>query len=293
MVRIFSRNFWLRDVRHLMRQESFRAHPFAIIGRGGLWVLYSALGISPEFRLIKGGPRLKVDSQGEHIGSGSAYVMRDWAEPELHYLKLFLSPGDTFIDCGANIGVYSLMAEMLVGEQGRVVAVEPGKDSVRRLRRNLALNHSSIQVVNKALSEQEGVTRLYHSGDGPAAFSLVETAGNGDYEEVETTTLDAVVQQAGLSRVDCIKIDVEGYEPIVLGGGRNVLQHHHPHVIFEINSNGAKRMNIPVSSAWDLLQQFDYCFYRLSKGCLQQLAEYPDYGGNIIAIHKRSALPTT
>jgi FkbM family methyltransferase len=253
--------------------------------RSLLWAAYGAMHVSPKFRLTQGGPWLHVESDRQHIGAGSAFIMRDWAEPELHYLNLLVGPGEVFIDCGANIGVYTLMAANLVGPSGSVIAVEPGEDSVRRLRRNVELNRDvPVTIINKAFSDTEGVSQLYHTGEGPAAFSLVAAGQSRDSECVEMTTLDLTVQELGLDRLDCLKIDVEGFEPLVLRGASQSLRRFRPKVIFEVNSAGAHRSGRPVSEAWDLLKDMGYCFYRMTEGRLESLEEFPKFGGNIVAM---------
>jgi FkbM family methyltransferase len=285
MSRLLSPNFWKKDLRHLLRQEGFRAAPWLILYRAMLWAAYGVLRISPTFRLTKGGPWLHVESDKQHIGAGSAFIMRDWAEPELHYLHLLVGSGDVFVDIGANIGVYSLIASTLVEPDGSVIAIEPGTDSVRRLRHNVELNNNaSIRIVNKALADEDGVTQLYHTGDGPSAFSLVAVDQSSDSEEVEVTTLDHLVRELNLDRLDCLKIDVEGFEPLVLRGAVESIRRFHPKIIFEINSTGAHRSGRPVSEAWELLKDEGYQFYRLDNGKLDSISRFPESGGNVVAM---------
>jgi FkbM family methyltransferase len=73
-----------------------------------------------------------------------------------------LAPGDVFIDVGANIGYYSLLASKLVGEFGLVVAIEPSPTIFNSLKNNLALNRvGNIRLVNMAVSDQLQVLRLF------------------------------------------------------------------------------------------------------------------------------------
>ena len=82
--------------------------------------------------------------------------MRDWAEPELHYLNQLVSERGAFIDCGANIGIYTVRGAGIVGSNGKVISVEPAAVSFQRLKRNIDLNKfAQVALVNKAISDRE------------------------------------------------------------------------------------------------------------------------------------------
>ena len=137
-----------------------------------------------------------------------------------------LEPGDVFIDVGANIGFYSLLASSKVGEHGRVYAFEPSRREFRRLLRNLTLNGANnIVPYSLALSDREdslllAVTRASHTGinrlterkSDDLPTQLV-AAARGD------TLLSHLTTETRLG----IKIDVEGAELLALRGLRSVL----------------------------------------------------------------------
>src|SRR6185312_13136270 len=126
-------------VRYVLSHDAFRANPVKIVGRSLLWLLYCGIGHSPRFTLL-GRVQFKVDPSLRHTGSSSAFILRHWAEPELRNLDKLLPVGGTFIDCGANIGIYTVRAAEIVGPRGRVIAVEPGTASFRRLHATLNVN---------------------------------------------------------------------------------------------------------------------------------------------------------
>jgi FkbM family methyltransferase len=151
-----------------------------------------------------------------------------WRERAIHAaLERLLRPGDVFVDAGANIGVYTLLASRLVGQTGRVVAIEMMPDTAELLRRHVAENGcANVEIVERALNGRAGETvtaRVPTGQHGQASVANMAEA-NRAYEEriVRTTTLDDVTR--GLQRIDILKLDVEGAELMALAGGATTLQ---------------------------------------------------------------------
>ncbi|MCC7271645.1 MAG: FkbM family methyltransferase, partial [Alphaproteobacteria bacterium] len=257
--------------------------------RGALWASCVALGRSPVFTLTAGGERLRVPPD-MRFTSVTAFLLRDWVEPELRALERFVGAGEVLVDVGANIGLYALKGARIVGPTGRVVAVEPGAVASEMLAANLKLNpyFQQVDIVRKALADKVGQATLHHIplGDDPQAFSLLAD-GSADGETVETTTFDAMVADLGLPRVDCVKIDVEGAEGMVLAGARETLRRWRPTVIFEVNCPTLLRRGDPTDVAWNLLAGYGYRFFRLEQGALRPLDRMPEAFGNLIARHER------
>ncbi|WP_342641119.1 FkbM family methyltransferase [Rhodoligotrophos ferricapiens] len=217
--------------------------------------------------------------------SAATFLLRDWIEPELHYLNMFVRPGDVFIDVGANIGLFTLKAAKVAS---KVISVEPGSEAGSQLKANVALNgYSNVTIVPKALADKAGSATLHHVplGDDPQAFSLLsgDTAEAG--ETVETTTLDLLVKDLGLARVDVVKMDVEGAEELVIAGAQETLTRDHPTVIFEANCPTLLERGGRNDGAWNGLAAQGYRFYRLADGRLESLSTMPKEFGNIIARH--------
>lgn len=129
-------------------------------------------------------------------------------------------PGDTVIDVGAYVGMFTVKASDAVGQSGRVIGIEPCPETFKTLRQNSKHCHN-VRLVKKAIMSQTGRGKLYYSKSA-AANSMVTQWGK--YVEVDTITLDELVKSLGLGKVDFIKMDAEGAELDVLKGATGTLK---------------------------------------------------------------------
>lgn len=124
---------------------------------------------------------------------------------------------DVVFDVGANNGIFSCLAGLVVGNKGRVYAFEPLKKYADLIRKNVVLNNlRNVVVIEKALGENKGMARM----DG---ISIVGEGGN-----IPVITLDAFVQENKIEKIDFLKMDVEGFERKVFLGGLNSLRNFKP-----------------------------------------------------------------
>jgi FkbM family methyltransferase len=153
------------------------------------------------------------------------YYFGCW-EPQVEaVIAQCLKPGDTFIDVGANIGYFTLLAASLVGPKGRVVAFEASSATFARLGDNIRRNgmEKIVQAVHAAVADREGVLTL-HLGpeDNSGMASLLRDQG-GTAEQVQAKPLGMLVPEADLAAARLIKIDVEGAEEMVVTGMQPIL----------------------------------------------------------------------
>ena len=148
-----------------------------------------------------------------------------------------LGPGAMFVDVGASVGFFSLLAARLVGPGGVVVAFEPQPDAASSLRRNAQLNgFSMVEVVEAALSSWTGKGAL--AGIGKATAHIVD-GREPEAQSVEVTTLDESL--AGRSEPPVVvKIDVEGRERDVLAGMARLLESYSPILVVETHGTMAE-----------------------------------------------------
>lgn len=135
-----------------------------------------------------------------------------------------LPRGGVFVDIGANCGLFTLFAARAVGSRGRVMAIEPSPEMARRVRFNVETNGmDNVTVVQAAVGAHAGRATLF-GGDHHGLASLCDAVG-GAATTVPMAPLITLVAQAGLDRIDALKIDIEGYEdraliPFVRGAPR-------------------------------------------------------------------------
>lgn len=153
-------------------------------------------------------------------------------ETTTELLKSILKSEDVFIDLGANIGYFSLLAAKIVGKKGCVFSFEPETKNYKYLNINKELNkYNQLITIQKALSNVNGKTNLficpYDTGhhtinqiDGITSYETSEiySPDNINYNQIETITLDDFMSNQKINKVDLIKMDVEGAEMLALAG---------------------------------------------------------------------------
>lgn len=172
-------------------------------------------------------------------------------------LKRLLTAEDTCVDVGAHIGYVALVAAKYAG---RVLAVEPGPTTYRRLQRNLALNPRlapKVVSLSIALADHGGTMTLLDSERQPNRASLAYRPVDAREVRVEVRTLDQVAADH-LDRVSFLKIDVEGAELDVLRGGLTTLRHHRPLVLCELNEDLQATFGRTCHEIIDFFKKLDY-----------------------------------
>jgi FkbM family methyltransferase len=140
-------------------------------------------------------------------------------------LRKYLKPGDIFVDAGANIGFYTVLASDLVSESGKVLAVEMMPNTAIALRQNLTLNNINNTIVyENALSDQSGRqarARVVHGSFGQASIHF--DLNKNKYEEifVITATLEDILRD--LPKIALMKMDLEGAEYQAIKGAGDEL----------------------------------------------------------------------
>jgi FkbM family methyltransferase len=155
---------------------------------------------------------------------------------------------DTFLDIGANVGAYSLLMSRVPGI-AEVHAFEPSPDTFAHLQENVDLNRVNVKVYNLAASDTSSLLRFGIVNTFSGANSVVEGSLHKTFEreiEVQAVPLDDVLDLAG-KRL-CIKIDVEGHEPRVLRGMRNLLQRSESVLQIEDYASDAAEMDRRMAS---------------------------------------------
>lgn len=141
------------------------------------------------------------------------------------FLERRLSPGDVFVDVGANTGYYTLLASRLVGHSGAVIAIEASPSIFQSLESHLLQNEvTNVRTVNVAASNEPGTLAFYHGRPGNRGESSIWPVKGGEREgEVEALPLDTILTPEELLRTRLVKVDVEGAEWLVASGMNSLL----------------------------------------------------------------------
>ncbi len=144
---------------------------------------------------------------------------------ETALLREYLKPGQTFVDVGANIGYYTLLAARAVGPKGRVYAFEPDPANFKLLEKNTAANgyHRNVVMVSKALSNKGGSARLYLNPVNRGDHRIYNPRDGRESVAIETLALDEYLKKWG-PEVHFIKMDIQGAEAAALDGMKGLIR---------------------------------------------------------------------
>ena len=215
---------------------------------------------------------------------------------EFAFLDRILQPGMTVLDVGANEGVYTVFAAKRLGSDGTVWAFEPSQREVSRLRCNLDLNNLNARIFPLALADQSGQAQMNVAGYGHEGLNtlgeFVHQIEVGGKEVVQMNRLDDVLTENALSRLDVIKIDVEGAELRVLQGATATLSRYRPLVLFEASDNTLLQQGASREELLDFLRRQDYILYLFDPySGLPARASTGAYSDNMIAVPAGMSLP--
>lgn len=206
------------------------------------------------------GVKVKLD-YGEFVvvDGYSLWILTCYEEGIVRMLKrVFVNnPELTFIDIGAHIGKYTVLAGRYL-RKGQVLAFEPHPENFEYLVLNVSINRiNNAKLFPLALLNKIGFVKMIiadTSGEHSCKYS--ETKTNSKVINVPAVTLDYVVQRLNLKNVDLIKIDVEGAEIEVLEGAINTLYKFRPHIVMEVWFNNLRQVFI-------ILRRLDYHIVKL------------------------------
>jgi len=174
--------------------------------------------------------------------AASAYYRTFPSQAIAEWMRQSLRPGMTVVDVGAHIGVYSLLAARLVGDEGVVHAVEPQSDLLELVARNAEINGlRNVKLHALALGESDGKVGLLVNPRSRGAFTL--PLERGEDGVVDNATLETFAVRERLGVIDLMKLDAAGGELAILAGGRSLLERgairslicklYHPDVVAE------------------------------------------------------------
>lgn len=181
---------------------------------------------------------------GVNVGD-RGLLLNDFEKRELLFVERFLQLGMTVFDIGANHGLYSVLASKRIGRDGRVYAFEPSTRERARLLRNLKINGcKNVQVIEVAIGQESGGAILHvveGTEVGCNSLRVPDVAQPTVQVKVRIQTLDDFLTQAVVTKIDFMKLDVEGAELSVLKGGERFFSSsQRPVILAEISDKRTK-----------------------------------------------------
>lgn len=211
------------------------------------------------------GEKFVLGSMGGEGGGATTYF--NMMEPEqTKKIAEVLQRGACFIDIGANVGYYTILASRIVGTQGSVIAFEPVLRNLAYLHQHIVINRvQNVRVLTMACSDNFSLGRFLmpktyaegYLGEGESSVDISSSSTT----LVPTITLDTIVEELKLSP-NVIKIDVEGAELKVLRGAEKTLSQWGPTIFLSVHSPELQQ------SCLEYLRRMNYQVNALTKGSI-------------------------
>jgi len=218
-------------------------------------------------------------------------IYDEFERMETGFVSRLLRRDMTVVDAGAHHGLYALLASKRVGWDGRVIAIEPSPRECERLEKHLRLNRcSNTELVRCALGEGPGEADLYlvegfqdwcNSLRPPAVDEPVRTV------RVCVRRLDDMLAELGATKVDFLKLDVEGAELSVLYGAMKLLQREsRPAILAEVQDTRTQPWGYAAREIIQFLIRMDYQWFAIAaKGALLPIScDQETYEANLVAL---------
>ncbi|MBY0313596.1 MAG: FkbM family methyltransferase [Phycisphaerales bacterium] len=211
----------------------------------------------------------------EYLGQ-DIHVYGCYEREACEYVLSRLRPGDTFLDIGGHIGLYTTLAAKAVGPTGRVHTFEPGTKQRALLTRNIEINGLSNVTLNAVCVGGHRGTATFVEGPSRnlGTSHVVEGVAPGSGPAVDMVSVDDYVREKGITSIRGIKIDVEGAEDKVFAGAERTLAEIRPEFIFfECDAVMSVRYGARPEQTLERLRKAGYDVQALVRGRVTPLAD--------------------
>ncbi|MBA3665927.1 MAG: FkbM family methyltransferase [Bacteroidetes bacterium] len=192
---------------------------------------------------------------------------------EIDLLKKLILPGFHVLDIGANIGFYAEVISEIAGATGRVYCFEPDQQNFSYLKKNTAA-FNNISLFNNAVSDLKGSLKVYKSKLLNVDHRTYPVSNYDSIEEIEAVTIDDLIQQNKIEKVDFIKIDIQGYELSAFKGMQQLLKSAKDlQIIAEYWPHGFKRAGTSGLEFFEFFERMGYKFFLIENGELTPLGK--------------------
>ena len=227
----------------------------------------------PHDLLCQLGPaRIVVNSQS---ALAAGLYTKSFEESERALLEKMTAPGGVVVDIGANVGLYSVLLSQWVGRTGLVYAFEPYGPVFKYLTGNLLLNGlPQARAIASAVTDVDGTVDFWVYDEGLDAYNSLgakcrpaEGLSATRSVRVPATTLDSFFANAGVERLDVMKIDVEGAEERVIRGALGTIRRNPAiRVLLELYEPSAVQNGCSTKRLVELLTNEGFCCFEVHDG---------------------------
>lgn len=270
--------------RWIERRPWFRTNPWAHRFR---YIQYCVL------EKCSVGGKFSIKACGEHsfltpCGNFSSMVAHVFGERDINVISFYkkvIRPGAVVVDVGANIGLYTASFSKIVGPDGLVIAFEAHPEIYKYLAKNIeALSHKNVSCEGLAVGSGSGEVKIIYVKDNPGETHIIRDGGaDDDGIDVPMISIDSYLAERQISRVSCIKIDVEGFELSVLRGAQKVINNN-PEVLVQTEWDVRQRSAYGDEGALiEFMQGMGFIPHLISAdGVPEPIADYSIFQGEII-----------
>jgi len=269
----------ISTIRFIINHPLNRDHKTKAIFRFCKWQLNNMLNPYPIIYPFTEKSKLIIQ-KGMHGATGNLYCgLRDYED--MSFVLHFLRENDLFVDIGANVGSYSILATAHVGAE--TISIEPVPSTFTHLIDNININkiQEKVTALNVALGSEEGTINFTKNHD---ATNHVATSSDKDIITVPVCSLDKII--TGKHIPILLKIDVEGFETEVLNGAsKTLINDELKAIIIELNGSG-KRYGYDESLIHQKLVDFGFTPFRYNPA-KRELIEIDTFGSHNNTIYMR------
>jgi FkbM family methyltransferase len=253
-------------IRRLYQLIPFKIFIFRIIR--AVWLpphtIWQHFYFSGKFPFYYNGKKLWMYNQNTSFETSvfwQGYINEE--KTSVHYWSILCRYSDVIVDIGANSGYYAIIAKAL-NPKAHVIAFEPVDRIFSTLKKNVAANHFNITCIQAAISNHTGTALLYDYPEQhhyQASLNKESMSRKNDVisYEVPVMRLDDYAANNNITRIDLIKIDVEGHEAAVFEGALKILQQSTPSILFEVKEEAhAARIQ-------EMINGLGYSFYNIDE----------------------------
>ena len=232
------------------------------------------LRIIPESLQV--GPAILHLDRDDPVLSG-ALTLRVFELSELTFFQKYCRGGMTFVDIGANIGLYTALAMHQLDSSGRIVSFEPHPQSYKFLQKNIGANQTGaracphVDAFNLAAAPERGQQELRLNPENHADNRLYQGTYQGKVENwealpVEGSSVDDVLAELGLEEVNFVKIDIQGYEQKAISGFQKTLaRSRNAFLMSEFWPKGLKEAGGSATEYLQMLSRLGFTLYELKE----------------------------